>query len=332
MNKTETEHKVIAISTDFFSNNNSESRKLDFGELLLFSLRNKALIIIITALFSVVSVIFALNQPNIYKASVLVSPANESANSLSKLAGQFGGLASIAGVNLGGGGDDKSVIALETIKSRHFIEAFIEKYDVLVPLMAATNWDIKNNVLNIDEKIYDTHNKKWVREVEFPKQPKPSGWEAYQEFKDILNINQDPETGIINISIEFYSPILAQTWLENLVFSINEDMRSKAKIEAEESIRFLNEQLIKTQVSELKNVFSNLIEEQTKTMMVSEIQKEYVFKTIDPANYADDKTKPNRPVLCILGTLFGGFFAMFIVIIKFILFKKEEARRDENNG
>ena len=93
----------------------------------------------ISALFAILSVIYAINQPNIYRATTLLAPASEQggAGGLAKMAGQFGGLASLAGINLGGGGTDKTGLALEVLKSRVFIEEFINKHQLIVPLMVA---------------------------------------------------------------------------------------------------------------------------------------------------------------------------------------------------
>ncbi|HAS23515.1 MAG TPA: LPS O-antigen length regulator, partial [Idiomarina loihiensis] len=75
--------------------------------------------------------------PNIYKSEATLAPTEEaSGGGLSQMAGQLGGLASLAGVNLGGKNADKTTIALEILKSRAFIKSFVEKYDILPELMA----------------------------------------------------------------------------------------------------------------------------------------------------------------------------------------------------
>ncbi len=91
-------------------------------------------------IFAVASVFFALSKPDIYKASAILAPASsEGGGGINAMAGQLGGLASFAGINLGGVGVDKTALALEILKSRSFIEAFISKHELLVPLMAAKN-------------------------------------------------------------------------------------------------------------------------------------------------------------------------------------------------
>jgi uncharacterized protein involved in exopolysaccharide biosynthesis len=67
----------------------------------------------------------------------------------------------------------------------------------------------------------------------------------------------------------------------------------------------------------MQTVFYQLIEEQTKTIMLAEVSPEYVFQTIDPANFPDEKTKPNRPLIVILGTFFGVMLSLLIVLIRY---------------
>jgi uncharacterized protein involved in exopolysaccharide biosynthesis len=276
------------------------------------------LIFAISLFFAVSSVIYAINQPNIYKASTLLAPAGEQggAGGLAKMAGQFGGLASLAGINLGGGSADKTGLALAVIKSRSFIEKFIIKHELLVPLMATKNWDLTTNTLILDENLYNSQSKKWIREVKAPKKTEPSPWESFEKFSELMTVSQDKETGMVTLEIEHYSPEIATQWLLWLVEDINTNMREKDKRVANNSIKFLTHKLQQIQLADMQTVFYQLIEEQTKTAMLAEVSQEYVFTTIDPANAPDEKAKPKRALIVVLGTMLGGILSIFIVFIR----------------
>ncbi len=299
-------------------NTQNQDDEIDLAELWRAIWAGKFTIIIISMLFAVASVLFALSKPNIYKASAILSPAASEGGTggLGALAGQFGGLASMAGINLGGGGGDKTALALEIIKSRSFIESFITKHDLLVPLMAAKNWDMTADVLILDEELYDKSDNKWIREVKAPKKPEPSLWEAYKEFSELLAVSQDKTSSMVNIDIEFYSPTLAKQWLTWLIEDINEHMREQDKVEAQASIDYLSKQLSEIKVATMETVFYQLIEEQTKNMMLTMVKKEYVLKTIDPAQVPDTKDKPKRALIVVLGTMLGGILSVLIVLIR----------------
>lgn len=328
-----TSNEVEAMnSNEFYQQHHfPEDDEIDLAELWYAIWSGKLLIIAISGLFAISSIIYAINQPNIYKATTLLAPASEQggAGGLAKMAGQFGGLASLAGINLGGGGTDKTGLALEVLKSRVFLESFINKHQLLVPLMAAKSWDVNSNTLIINDEIYNETTNKWLREVKAPKKPEPSSWEAYKAFKEILTITSDKETGMITLAIEHYSPEIATQWLLWLVSDINEAMRDQDKAEAQRSIDYLTTKLQETQLADMQTVFYQLIEQQTKTIMLAEVSLEYVLKTIDPANAPEEKAKPKRALIVVLGTMLGGILSVLIVLIRYFT-KKGAATKLSN--
>jgi len=310
-------------------NNNDD--EIDLAELWRAIWAGKLLIIAISLIFAVASIAFALSKPDVYKASVLLSPAaSEGAGGMGALAGQFGGLASLAGISLGGGGIDKTALALEIIKSRAFLETFIVKHNLLVPLMASEKWDRVENTLVLDEKIYDASNKEWIREVSYPKKAKPSAWEAYQEFLELLSVSQDKTTSLVTIGVEFYSPETAKQWLFWLVSDVNNFMREKDEKEAKASIDYLTNQLEQTEVSAMETVFYQLIEEQTKNVMLTKVSAEYVLKTIDPAQVPELKSGPNRALIVVLGTMLGGILSVLIILIRYFTNSGKSTRTKED--
>ncbi len=129
--------------------------------------KGKWIVIATTFVFVVSAVLYALSLPNIYKADALLAPAESSnGGGLSKMAGQLGGLAALAGVNLGAGESSQTELAVQVLKSRHFVDAFINKHDLLVPLMAAKGWDLVNNKLILDEELYNPSTGEWLREAD----------------------------------------------------------------------------------------------------------------------------------------------------------------------
>ena len=292
--------------------------EIDLRELFVVIWDGKWVILAITTVFTIFSILYAVNQPNIYKAQVLLAPASSSnGGGLSAMSRQLGGLASLAGFNIGGrDGTDKTTLALEVIKSRQFITDFIKKHDLLVPLMAGKGWDRAANELILDPELYDKVLKKWVRNVEPPVDPEPSLWEAHKKFRSMLSVSQSKDSGLITVGMENLSPFAAKQWVELLVKDINLSMKVKDLEEAKNSIAYLNSQLKNTQVTDMQNVFYQLIEEQTKTIMLSEVRKEYVFVTVDQAVVPEEKSKPRRSSICIVGSFLGMILGVFACMIR----------------
>ena len=300
--------------------------EIDLRELFSVIWQGKWIIIAITFVFALASVAFAISQPNIYKSEALLSPADseQGGGGLAALAGQFGGLASMAGINLGGGGGfDKTQMAIEVMKSRQFTSDFIQKHNILADLMAAEKWNIVDNTLSYDAEIYDVSQNKWIREVKAPFKPEPSMQEAYKEFSKIIAVNAAKDTGMVTVSVEHLSPSIAQQWVNWLVQDINNVMKERDVAEAIKSTEFLESKIQQTNVADIRSILYKLVEEQAKTIMFAEVRDEYVFKTIDPALIPEEKAKPKRALICVLGTMLGGMLGVMFVLIRYFVKKQD---------
>ncbi|TOM54348.1 LPS O-antigen length regulator, partial [Vibrio parahaemolyticus] len=129
-------------------------KEIDLRDLVINLWKGKFIILVVTVLFGVASIIYALSLPNIYRADTLLAPAETSSSGgLSKIAGQLGGLATLAGVNLGGSESNQTDLAIQVLTSRKFINNFISSHDLLVPLMAVKGWDMEKNTLILDNEV-----------------------------------------------------------------------------------------------------------------------------------------------------------------------------------
>lgn len=299
--------------------------EIDLRELFKALWKGKWIIIATTFVFAVGAVLYALSLPNIYKADALLAPAESSnGGGLSKMAGQLGGLAALAGVNLGAGESSQTDLAVQVMKSRQFVEAFINKHNLLVPLMAATDWDLTNNKLILDEELYNPNTGEWLREPDGLRGATPTAQEAFEVFsKEVLSVNQDKESGLYTVSVKNYSPYIAQQWVNWLIEDINKVMRERTIAETSQNLAYLNTQLQKTAVADMQSTFYKLIEEQTKSLMLAEVQEEFVFKVVDPAVVPELKDGPKRALICVLGALLGGMLGVAIVLVRFT-FRKED--------
>ncbi len=298
--------------------------EIDLRELFDALWKGKWIIIATTFVFTVSAALYALSLPNIYKSDALLAPAESSnGGGLSKMAGQLGGLAALAGVNLGTSESSQTDLAVQVMKSRQFVEAFINKHDLLVPLMAATDWDLTNNKLILDEELYNSNIGEWLRKPDGLRGAIPTAQEAFQVFsKEVLSISQDKESGLYTVSVKHYSPYIAQQWVNWLIEDINKVMRERTIAETSQNLAYLNLQLQKTAVADMQSTFYKLIEEQTKSLMLAEVQDEFIFKVVDPAVVPELRDGPKRALICVFGVLIGGILSLAFVLIRFALRKE----------
>lgn len=322
------ENKVDLIAAKLWLSDGDWKRKqtdedIDLNELVCALWRGKWIIILTTTLMAVLSILYVLSVENIYKSEVLLAPAEENSGAAAaRLGGGLGGIASLAGVRLGGIGDDKVTIAIEVLKSREFLTSFIERHNLLPTLLAATSWDKKENKLLYDSKLFDSAKGKWLVERNSATSSMPTLQDAYAEFRRVMSIARSDKTGLINLSVEHYSPYEAKRIVDLLVQDINLGVKRRDVAEAKSSIQYLSGQLEKTSVADMKKVFYELIEEQTKTVMFAEVREEYVFKTLDRAIVPENKIRPQRALICLLSVMFGCVGSMMLVLIRWFLGKE----------
>jgi len=296
-------------------NDSQYDDEIDLRELFGVLWAGKVKIIAITAMFAVASVIYALSVPNQYKATALLAPAQSDGGGLSGALGQLGGLASLAGVSLGGNESGEAQIAQEIMKSWSYIEGFIAGNNIAVEVYAAEGWSKGSNTLQINNDAYDVGANKWLVEDESGAIGAPSSWQLFESFSEMLSVSEDKKSGLVSVSIEYYSPQIAKQWVDMYVESINRFMQQRQVDKVTRNINYLQEQIEKTAIAEMQEVFYTIIEEQTKNKMLAEASPDYVFVAVGPSMVPELKSQPKRALICILGTLLGGMLSVLMVLI-----------------
>ena len=289
--------------------------EIDLRELFGVLWSGKFKIIAITAIFAVGSVFYALSVPNQYRATALLAPAQSDGGGLSSALGQLGGLASLAGVSIGVGESSESQIAQEIMKSWSFVETFISDNDLEVEVFAAEGWSKGSNELHINQDAYDIERGEWLTEDSIGNIAPPSSWQLFKAFSGMLSVSEDNKSGLVSVSIEYYSPQVAKNWLDMYVASINKHMQSRQVAKVSNNISYLEAQIEKTSIAEMREVFYTIIEEQTKNKMVAEASPDYAFVAVSPSMVPEEKSQPKRALICVLGTLLGGTLSLLLVLV-----------------
>lgn len=285
-----------------------------YGLIKLF-IQQWLILVIFGLSFAVIAAIWSLYQPNVYTAEITIMPVKKDEKSMAGMANQLGGLASLAGINLNKGLDENAKLALKLLTSKSFLMEFIEEEELLIPLMAVNGWNMEEDSLKINEDIYDAEKGMWLRSPNPPRKAKPSSQEAYTKLKELIDIEEEPKTKFITISFDFYSPKLATKWVTKLVEKVNRDIRLLDQKMANESIEYLQTAYTTANLSNMKKAISVLVEEQLQTKMLTEVRKDYVFMTVDPAIEPELKSKPKRAIIVVFAGFLGGVLGMIVILI-----------------
>lgn len=245
----------------------------------------------VTAVFTVLSIPYALSQTDWYRASVLLAPAKE--RSTSSLTRQLGGLVSLAGVSVGGGGSAEPIAIL---RSRDFTGAFIEEQDLLKVLFAR-DWNPETDSwLAEDPEIW------------------PDMRDAVRLFSnDVISVAEDSITGLVTLTVQWTDPELAAEWAGLLVGRLNAHLRQRALIEAEANVAYLQQELGQTNLVTLQQSVGRLLETELQKVMLARGNEEYAFRVIDRAQVPKMRFRPNRTLIVVLATLLGGMLSVLVV-------------------
>ena len=103
-----------------------ESDEINLMDLVLVIAKHNRFILKLTGGVAILSVIYALLQPNIYTGKTVVMPPQQASSSASALLGQLGGLAGMAGGAIGV--KNPSDLYVGMLKSRTLADALIERF------------------------------------------------------------------------------------------------------------------------------------------------------------------------------------------------------------
>lgn len=264
---------------------NQEPERFDLLSLWRVLWRYRYLIVGCTFIGGVIAVILALTATPIFRAQVTVTEVRDAGMSgAAGLMGQLGGLASLAGVNLGAaGGENRDYQAV--LQSRHLVEEFVKRPGVIPAL--------------------------------FPRAEKqPTLWFAVKKFADsTLGIAEDTRKGTTVVTIDSENPALAARWANEFVALANETIRARALRDSTRNIDYLNKQLAQTNVVEMRRAIYNLIESETKTLMLANARFEYAFTVVDPAVPPEIRSSPKRTLMTLVGLVLGGVLGTLIALI-----------------
>lgn len=257
------------------------------------------LLLLCTVVFGALALTFSFSISPTYRAEVLMAVAEDESSraGLGGVVSQFGGLAGLAGVQLGRGNNRNEAVA--TLTSRALTEEFIRDND-LIRVLFANRWDA-------DRQTWKTGLLR--RE--------PTLADALHYFdRRVRSVHEDRRTGLITLSIEWRNRQLAADWANELVHRLNSKLQTRAIAESRASLEYLEGELRKTDLVALREAAFTLTEQELKRIMAASIRDEYAMRVIDPAIAPDERdyTRPRRVRITLAAAAFGLFVGVIIAL------------------
>ena len=290
--------------------------------------QRKWLIIILTFCAAVLSVVISILSlllppeksfmPNKYTPRAQMLITEDSSGSAASMLGNLGGLASMAGMNIGGGATN-SALAGYLVNSNTIQDAVINKFNFI------EEWKIEKSPIA----------------------------ESRKALKEKLKSGYDDDTGVFTVSFEDKDPVLARDvvnyvvdLLEQRFSELGVDKNKLQKQNLEENISNTYAQIldlqkqirdielsvsniyspnsapsimtdttmVKMELSVQEEIYKNL-KSQYELLKVTMASEQPVFQILEYAEVPDQKSGPSRGKLCIIITFVGGFMSVFLAFL-----------------
>ncbi len=163
--------------------------------------------------------------------------------------------------------------AVATLLSRDFLYGFIRELELLEPLTSP------GPVGQFRQRLGAA--------------AEPRISDAYARLiGEVLGVREDRRTGLLEIRVRWHDPDATQRWAEELTSRLNRQLQQRAKQRAEADLRFLQDELRRTETLEIRQAIFRLIETQLKTVMMASISDDFALRVIDSPVLPDS----DRPV------------------------------------
>ncbi|MDF1555813.1 MAG: Wzz/FepE/Etk N-terminal domain-containing protein [Deferrisomatales bacterium] len=273
-----------------------EDDEINLIDLLRMLWKRKWLIVLVTVLGASAAGAYALRATPLYQArAVIAPPEQKQSGGASAALAAFGGfgaeIAGSLGVSLGGA-DANRLEAL--LKSHRLIERVVEK-NQLLPVLFEDDWD--------------PAKKQWT--VKDPEDA-PNIWDAEKELEAIYRVKNNMKAGVLDLSFEFKDPETAvkilRHFLAELAVIMQEDELKKIEANRKFSLQQLKSATDPMIVAKLQSLLSEQVE---KAMMAQNVGS-FAYELIDPPAVSDQKVKPKRGLIAVLGFTAAAFLGVFL--------------------
>jgi capsular polysaccharide biosynthesis protein len=273
------------------------------------ALRRQWIVLALTiAIMCTIAIVAIFRTEPVYRAEALVKAVQplEAGGGLSSMLGQLGGgLGSLAGLSLGGQTDEITKEAIAVLKSRGFVREFLETHQI-VPLLFKNSWDAQRGTW-----------KTGLKRV-------PTEADAYKVFTtDVFDAFKDRKSSFIKVQIDWTNREQAALWANEVVALLNKRMRARAIQEADETIKYLDQEYQRTSSVAVRQAVASMMESQLKLKTIAVVRTQYTFQFLDSAVVPDDRAvlRP-RPVLYIVAAIVAGLLLGAVFALLWDLYRK----------
>jgi len=306
------------------NNNCIDEDEIDLRELFSTIWANKFKIAIFTFIVTSLTILYVLTRPNQYTSSTILAPQGQTK---SVSLGGLSSLASMAGVNIGGGGVMDAYHSLKIILGSYTFEKMMVKKYHLISLLSTSNMK-KEFVFPFGYSgMYDLfHSSKKSNKSYADKE-----YATIKKLKKIISISNSKKSGAITMSAKLPDRFLAKKLLDIYLKSSTAYLRTIDMKNIKQKIKYYQKELATTNNIQLKTQISQYIASLMQKEVFANANPYYIVKQITKPSvaYIKAKTGPKRALIVIVAFITSIILAIFGVFFMEFLKNEKSSQEDQ---
>ncbi|CAA6812873.1 MAG: Unknown protein [uncultured Campylobacterales bacterium] len=284
--------------------------EIDLAKIFFTLKSNIKKILLLTFSVTLITLLIVICRPNVYSSSTILS----SESSSSKLGGNLGGLASLAGIDTSSDELDNFDYLKTIIYDKDFNYSLIKKYKLIEKLNSR-----KNYLYPLGLTFMRKLGKKDFKYDEM------GYFTTYKQLLSMLSLSKNKKTSLINLGIISSDRILARELVDIYLKESINYLKKKDLKDLNKQITYYKDQLQITPIVELRTTISSVLSSLIQKKVLSDSSEFYLFKQITKPKISNvkEKTKPKRSLILII-----SFISSFILGCMLVLLRESFLRKN----
>ena len=277
--------------------------------------RRDVLFATIAGVFVLAVILLHFLRPS-YTVSLSVAPVSQNT---AQLGGGLGGLAKLAGVDIGGTGDTAQFqLFITGLTSRDAADQ-IALDQPLMRQLFPEQWSKE------DQKWVEPHGAvhflativKEVIGVPLVPWTPPSGADVQTMLADHLEVDYNPKSPAVSVRMQSKHPKVTLALLRKLTFVVDTQIRESALRRANDYVAYLKKRIDQEKVVEYKATLLDQLALQEHTRMMASAHVPFAMQTFSQPAVSKKPTSPKAVVMLILALFMGTGLGILLAIRAF---------------
>jgi uncharacterized protein involved in exopolysaccharide biosynthesis len=231
----------------------------------------------------------------VYVAEVLLATKEISeTGGIGGLAKQFSGIASVAGINLGGSDTDRDV-AKATLSSLETLSEFIVKEDIKTELL--------------------TKSVTRVAGIEFGGSA-DSQWRAIEALNRRVEVVPEKRSGLLRLRVEWYDAETSARWANEIVALADFRLRQEALKTAEARLAYLKGRVNETGAVAVQEAVAQVMVDTLRTITMAGADREFAIRVVDKAVPSERPARPRKKLIIVAFGSLTLFIGMLWAVLR----------------